>query len=162
MRSALEQHGGAWRVGRLETLASAELLDALVLRARVFVVEQECPFADPDELDRHALHVLGRVNSELVAYARVVPPRELCPIARFPGPTIGRVVVAPAWRGHGLGVAVCERALDVSRETFGRRAVWLAAQARLERMYGALGFVRQGAEYLEDGISHIDMVRSEE
>jgi ElaA protein len=160
--SPLERLGGEWRVGRLDDLTTSELLDVLVLRARVFVVEQECPFADPDELDRHAFHVLGRVASELVAYARVVPASDLCAAGRFPGPTIGRVVVAPAWRGKGLGVAVCERALDVSREAFGHRAVWLAAQARLERMYGALGFVRRGAEYLEDGISHIDMVLVEE
>jgi ElaA protein len=45
------------------------------------------------------------------------------------------------------------RALELA----GHREVVLDAQSYLEQWYARFGFVRDGAEYLEDGIAHVPM-----
>ena len=46
-----------WRWARLESLRGEEVYDLLALRSRVFVVEQQCIYLDPDGVDRHAWHL---------------------------------------------------------------------------------------------------------
>ena len=51
---------------------SLQELYVLALRAEVFVVEQNCPYQDVDGKDLNSIHVLGFINDELIAYARVL------------------------------------------------------------------------------------------
>ena len=48
-----------WTWSRFAGLGVDNLYDALALRCRVFVLEQG-PYLDPDGLDRHSWHLLGR------------------------------------------------------------------------------------------------------
>jgi ElaA protein len=91
---------------------------------------------------------------ELVAYARVLPPGE-----KFAEASLGRVVSAKSARRTGAGRAIVQQALAVIERRFGRVPVRISAQSYLTRFYGELGFVREGDEYLEDGIPHIEMTR---
>jgi len=131
-----------------EKVAAREIYAALRLRAEVFVVEQDCPYLDPDGLDLlpTTTHLwLAEPDGAIATYLRV--------LAEPGGGTrVGRVVTSPAHRGAGLAGQLLELAL---REA--DRPVVLAGQSHLVPMYARHGFVVDGAEFLEDGISHTPM-----
>lgn len=120
------------------------------LRQDVFVVEQECPYADLDGRDAEpgTRHVVLREDEAVVGYARVLDDG-----AQW---RIGRVALARSARGRGLADVVVETALQVCPD----RDVVLDAQAPLVGWYERLGFAVAGAEFLEDGIPHVPMRRS--
>jgi ElaA protein len=143
-----------WRFSRFDALDVHELYDLLALRCRVFILEQG-PYLDPDGLDRDSWHLQGRdEGGTLQAYLRAVEPG-----AKYAEPSIGRVVTAPEVRGTGLGRALMIEGLARCAEQWPGRAVRISAQARLQRFYESLGFVADSAEYLEDGIPHLQMLR---
>ena len=145
----------AWHWTRYAGLSLDDLHDALALRARIFVVEQHCPYLDVDGLDRHAWHLLGRDGAgELAAYVRVVDPGR-----KYDEPSIGRVVVAESQRGLGTGHALMREALRRTDLAFPRTANRIGAQAHLQGFYGAHGYRVVGEPYLEDDIPHVDMLR---
>lgn len=146
--------GVAWRCVPFAELTLDDLYDLLALRAAVFVVEQECPYQDLDGLDRPALHLLGRREGALLAYARLHPPG-----VRFPAASVGRIVTAPAVRRTGLGRALMRQALGQVDARWAPVGVEIGAQRYLERFYGGFGFRTVGEPYDEDGIEHVWMVR---
>jgi len=133
-----------------DELSLRELHDMFALRADVFVVEQDCPYLDPDGEDPAATHVLGTDDGTLVAYARIQETPE--------GPRMGRVVTARSARGRGLGHDLVRACLD----TIGARSSFLLAQDHLRGFYGEHGFAAVGDVFLEDGIPHIRMERAAE
>jgi ElaA protein len=141
----------AWHDRRFDELSAAELYAIVNLRERVFVVEQRCVYLDADGHDLAARHVFATTSGGLVAYLRVLPAG-----TRFAEVSIGRVVVAPEVRGTGLGRELMDRALA----THGAVTVRLAAQAQLEAFYASLGFLRASDVFDEDGIPHVEMLRS--
>lgn len=144
-----------WTLLAWDALDRERLYAALALRQRVFVVEQDCAYLDADGLDPRALHLLGERDSDVVAYARLLPPG----VAYGDAPAIGRVVTAPEARGEGLGRALMVEALRHVDLAWPIAPCRLSAQSHLERFYGSLGFEVSGPGYLEDGIPHLPMVR---
>ena len=144
----------AWTWRRFAELGVDDLYDALVLRCRGFVLEQGA-FLDPDGLDRASWHLLGRdAAGALLAYLRVVDPG-----LRYAEPSIGRVVTAPEARRCGLGRALVAEGVARCARVFPGRPIRIGAQAHLEAFYGGFGFRRVGANYMEDGIAHVEMLR---
>ena len=147
-----------WQWSRFNELSVEDLYAVVRLREAVFVVEQECPYPDSDGRDPLAWHLLGWKNSgdsrELVAYARVFEPG-----VRYEEPSIGRIVTAPSVRGTGVGRLLMAEALRRMDALAPGKTIRIAAQARLERFYKEFGFVTASAQYEEDGIQHIDMLR---
>src|SRR5512138_1758447 len=142
-----------WR--RFEDLGVDNVYDMLALRCQVFIVEQ-VPYLDPDGADRRAWHLLGRgVAGTLQAYLRVVDPG-----VKFDAPTIGRVAVAAAARGAGHGHALMQQAIARCAALWPGQGIALSAQAHLQGFYRAHGFRAVSAQYLDDGIAHVDMRRS--
>ncbi len=143
----------AWR--RFDALSARELHDMLRLRADVFVVEQSCAFAEIDGRDPDALHLLARTaeGGPLAGTLRLFPPEPATGRA-----VIGRVSTATTARGTGLGRALMAEGKAEARRRFGPVPIAIGAQARLERFYAGLGFVRDGGDYIEDGIAHCAMV----
>lgn len=143
-----------WRWCRFAELGVDDLYDALALRCRVFVLEQG-PYLDPDGLDRHSWHLLGRDPAgTLQAYLRVVDPG-----LKFDEPSIGRVITSPETRGTGLGRRLVAEGVARCAQAWPGRAIRISAQSHLERFYGEFGFAKVGAPYLEDNIPHIEMAR---
>lgn len=68
---------------------------------------------------------------------------------------IGRVCTRAAERGHGHSARLLQAALA----EVGDRPCRISAQTYLAGMYSRLGFTPDGAEFLEDGIPHVPMVR---
>lgn len=146
-----------WTLAPFAALSAHALYDLLQLRSEVFVVEQACPYLDPDGKDRHpdARHLSGiDERGGLLAYCRLLPPD-----LAFPEPSIGRVVVAPAERGRGLAHALMREALGQCAQLWPGSALMLGAQQHLAGFYAAHGFAVVSEMYLEDGIPHVDMRR---
>lgn len=128
----------------------------LRLRSAVFVVEQNCVFPEMDGRDARCEHLCGWSDGDLVAYLRLVPPG-----VRAPEVSLGRVVTAPAVRGRGLGRAVMQEGLRRCARRYPGQAIKVSAQAHLERFYESLGFATVGVPYDEDGILHVDMLKTQ-
>lgn len=138
-------------------LSTAHLYELLALRNRVFIVEQKCPYQDIDgaDLSGDNRHLLGILDNRLVACARI-----LSPVADTDAPVkIGRVIVSAEARGLNLGSRLMERAIGSCEHHWPQRAIFLSAQAHLQRFYGRMGFIAVSGEYLEDDIPHVDMQR---
>lgn len=142
-----------WQCKTFDTLRAAELYKLLQLRAAVFVVEQNCPYLDPDDKDVFALHVMCSRGNELLACARILPGG-----VSYSEVSIGRVATAASARGTGLGKELMQFSLQQIREIFGNVPVRISAQCYLEKFYTDFGFVREGENYLEDDIPHVEML----
>ncbi|MCB0641197.1 MAG: GNAT family N-acetyltransferase [Phaeodactylibacter sp.] len=138
-----------------EELHLRELYDIMILRQRVFVVEQNCPYLDADGLDADSYHLMGIQNGALVAYARLLPKGLSYPDYA----SIGRVITAPEARRTGMGKLLMDEALQAAHRLFGVGPLKISAQCYLIRFYEVFGFETIGAQYLEDDIPHIAMLR---
>ncbi|HEY2297303.1 MAG TPA: GNAT family N-acetyltransferase [Jatrophihabitans sp.] len=131
-------------------LDAITLYKILRLRTDVFVVEQQCPYPELDgrDLEPDARQVWIADGEEIRATLRMLHDPD--GTAR-----IGRVATAQDARGKGLAAVLMNRALELA----GRTDVVLDAQKYLEDWYARFGFVRDGVDYLEDGIPHVPMRR---
>ena len=144
-----------WTWQRFGGLAADDVYDLLALRAAVFVVEQACAYLDPDGLDRHSWHLLGRDGTAaLRACLRVVDPG-----LKYAEPSMGRVVLDQALRGSGLADALVAECLRRTAVAWPGQANRISAQAHLQRFYGRHGYQPVGDVYAEDDIPHIQMLR---
>jgi ElaA protein len=144
--------GITFQIKTFNQLSTTELYAILQLRAEVFVVEQNCPYPDPDGKDEEALHLMGFEGTELTAYARLLKPG-----ANYMEASIGRVVVGAKHRGKNYGRALMQQAITYTLKEFNTNVIIISAQQYLEKFYKDLGFVTESAMYLEDDIPHIKM-----
>jgi len=157
-----------WQWSRIEALSTKQWHHIVSLRQAVFVVEQNCAYLDADALDLHAWHLIGWVEGHdsddsagnrnepiAVAYLRVVDPG-----CKYSEPSIGRVLTRVSYRRCGLGKAVMVEAVKRISEQFSQQAVRISAQEHLRAFYSEFGFTQVGDEYDEDGIPHIEMLKS--
>jgi ElaA protein len=115
-------------------LDAATLYELLKLRVEVFVVEQATPYPELDGRD-----LLTETHP-----------------GGHKGFRIGRVCTKRAARGQGH----TSRLLQAALAEVGDYPCHIDAQTYLEEMYAQHGFVRDGAEFLDDGIPHVPMIKS--
>ncbi len=144
-----------WLCKHFDTLTTAELYAILELRVEVFVVEQNCVYQDIDNKDQASFHFMGWNENKLVAYTRIIPPA-----ISYPEASIGRVVTSPIVRRSGIGKELMERSIAQVKILFGNTPIRIGAQVYLEKFYTSLGFRQTSPVYLDDGIEHIEMLRS--
>ena len=137
------------RVASFADLDTTTLYALLKLRSDVFVVEQQCAYADVDGRDTEpgTRHVWLSRDRDVLAYLRI--------LADDGTERIGRVVVAKTERGAGHAGRLLAHALTV----IGNRDSVLEAQAQLVGFYQRYGYTATGPQYLEDGIVHVPMRR---
>jgi ElaA protein len=135
-------------------LDAATLYELLKLRVEVFVVEQATPYPELDGRDllaetRHFW--LEDADGKVVSTLRLME--------EHPGGEkvyrIGRVCTKRNARGHGH----TNRLMQAAHAEVGDDPCRIDAQTYLESMYVKHGFVRDGDEFLDDGIPHIPMLR---
>ena len=147
-----------WEVKTFQQLTVDQLFDVLQLRVDVFVVEQQCSYSELDTLDRHGetRHLTGYDgNRQLIAYTRILGPGQ-----RYPEVGIGRFVVKAEFRKQGIGHQLIQKALQEISTRWPQTPVKIAAQGYLHRFYAQYGFTEVSDGYLEDGIPHVEMVRT--
>ena len=133
-------------------LTPGELYAILKARVDVFVVEQNCPYADLDGLDQDAIHVWLEDQDGLAAYLRVLRPG-----VEHECMALGRILTLR--RGRGLGRLILEAGIDVAEGFFGSEHIYIEAQTYARGFYEKMGFRRVSEEFMIDGIPHIRMIR---
>ncbi|NDY96510.1 GNAT family N-acetyltransferase [Wenzhouxiangella limi] len=148
----------SWRESDFTGLSGDDLYAILAARVAVFVVEQDCPYPELDGLDQSAHHLWATDTAgRVAAYARITAPG-----TRFQEPSIGRVLTSIAHRGSGLGRVLMERAIDFAERLYPAAELRISAQQHLERFYASLDFRFVHGPYPEDGIPHVEMLRSKQ
>ena len=150
-----------WQWAAFSELGARDVYTMLAARSEVFVIEQQCLYADMDGQDPDAWHLLvhsQKANPELAGYLRVLPPDEPG-VAANADVRIGRVLTRAPFRGIGLGQAMLERTLTHIKAQWPGHATRLHAQAHLQRFYGSFGFEPISDIHLDDDIPHIWMRR---
>lgn len=133
-------------------LAPQEIVDIMRERVKVFVVEQTCYYQEVDEKDDEAVHVMRRLNGELVGYTRVIPHDDGEHIS------FGRVLVPMQHRRHGYARQVVQDTIDWIHANKPGESIKIQAQSYLQKFYESFGFKPVSDVYLEDNIPHLDMV----
>ncbi len=141
-----------WYVDYFDDLDIHKLYNLLYLRAEIFVVEQECPYLDPDNKDQKALHLQGYLGEKLVAYCRLFKPGDY-----FTEASIGRVVVAADFRKYGYGHQLMTKAIELQASLMNETQITISGQLYLKKFYESHGFIQTSETYLEDNIPHIQM-----
>ena len=134
-------------------LTTNQLYNILKLRAEVFVVEQNCAYQDLDNKDNKALHLIGEINNEIIAYTRIFKKGDY-----FTNSSIGRVLVKKEFRKKELGKAIMEKSIEIIKKNTKEEKIEISAQKYLTKFYKDFGFKKTGKEYLEDNIPHIKMI----
>lgn len=135
-----------------EISETSDIDACLALRRIVFIGEQAVPEADElDGLDDAAVHLVARRGDRPVGTARIV----------ILGDTgkIGRVCVLAKARGAGIGRALVLAAVDRLAADPAVTRAKLSARTDAIGFYERLGFTATGAEFMDAGIPHRDMIR---
>lgn len=135
-----------------DELSLGELYAVLKLRQDVFIVEQECYYPDIDDADFSAVHMLVRDQQSLVGYQRFFAPG-----VQGDEAVIGRIIVAEAARGTGLGYELVRRGIAYCCSQWASN-IRIAAQSHLQDFYRRNGFETISEPRLVDGIPHVDML----
>lgn len=144
-----------WSLKKFNELTALEVYEILKLRSEVFVVEQNCVFLDMDDKDQFSYHLQGRINGELAAVVRILPPG-----LSYKEPSIGRVVSSPKFRRQGVGIELMQTAIQKTIALHGNVAIKIGAQLYLKKFYESFGFQQCSDTYMEDDIPHIKMIRN--
>jgi Predicted acyltransferase len=143
--------GLEWHVKKFQQLSNRELFTMFKIRESVFVVEQNCPYHEIDNHDLESRHVFAMDESkQIVAYARIFREEDAV--------TFGRVLVAPDYRGKGVGNALIGRVMQLIGETDPDALVKIEAQDYIQPLYAHFGFKKVSDVYLIDNIPHVQMV----
>jgi predicted GNAT family N-acyltransferase len=130
-----------------------ELIKTFTVRAVVFIGEQHCPYAlEIDEHEHSCIHILGEIDDEPMASARL----------RFPGAyaKLERIAVRKEWRGCGYGHALVDFMIEQAKVR-GFATLKMHAQAHLTEFYVRHGFAQHGDLFQEAGIDHYLMIRQD-
>ncbi len=128
-----------------EGLTTHELYDILKVRASVFVVEQNCPYQDLDDIDFKSTHITLFCDDEIAAYSRVFrdDDSDLW--------HIGRVLTTR--RNQHFGLHIMRNSIMLAQEQ-GAKTIEIEAQCYAIPFYEKVGFLVSSGEFLLDGIPH--------
>ena len=129
-------------------LTTRELYEILKVRSAVFVVEQNCPYQDLDDIDHYASHITLWYEGAIVAYSRVFkdPGTDLWHIGR----------VLSTQRNKNYGLQVMKESIKLA-ESLGAHCIEIEAQCYAIGFYEKVGFQVCSEPFLLDGIMHQKM-----
>lgn len=132
-----------------DELRPKQLEDMFRLRQQVFIIEQTCFYKDIDGFDDKAYHLLFYEGEKLAAYLRSFSPG----VKYEDEASLGRIIVAPDFRGTGLGAKLIKKGIELCEGA----PIRIEAQAGLKGYYNQLGFQEEGSTYIVDDILHLQM-----
>lgn len=131
-----------------DKLTTQELFNIYKLRVDVFVVEQQCPYHEVDDIDTISHHIyLQNDNSKILAYCRMYKENDTF--------HIGRVIASE--RRKGYGTQIMKTAIKIATEELHADNIIIEAQTYAMNFYEKLGFTQTSEPFVEDGIPHIQM-----
>lgn len=133
-------------------LTNTELYELLKARAQVFLLEQHIIYLDLDDTDYRSLHCFLWQDGHVVAYLRAYDADKARGAVK-----IGRVLSTR--HGAGLGRALMQQSLPAIRAKMQARTVVMDAQKHAVGFYEHFGFRVTSADFLEEGIVHVEMQR---
>lgn len=140
-------------IKNFDELTTRELHSILKVRAEIFVVEQNCPYLDVDDIDLRSLHMYLEESGSILAYLRVFDRIE------EPGALqMGRVLSKTHGKGHG-GMLL-HQAMEYIEQNLKPSRIFIEAQCYAKGFYEKEGFVVCSDEFLEDGIPHVGMEKN--
>lgn len=135
-------------IQKFTQLSTRELYQIYKLRVDVFVVEQQCPYHEIDDIDLESYHIyLQDDNSKILSYCRLYQQNDTC--------HIGRVISST--RRKGYGTQIMKTALEFAGQTLHADSIIIEAQTYAKNFYEKLGFTQTSEPFDEDGIEHIQM-----
>lgn len=134
-------------IKKFNELSTLELYEIYKVRTAVFVVEQNCPYQEVDEIDLRSTHFLFSENNKTKAYLRVF--KKDSDTAQ-----IGRVLTTD--RSKGYGKVIMDEAIRFIKKE-GYKKIYLEAQCYAIDFYRKHGFVVMSEPFDEDGIPHVKM-----
>ncbi|WP_162012801.1 GNAT family N-acetyltransferase [Streptococcus sp. S784/96/1] len=140
-----------WQLKTFNELTPQQIHAIYKARTNVFVVEQHCPYPEVDDWDLTSFHLFLENSGAVIAYCRLIETADEV--------KLGRVLVVQSYRQNGLGRDLVTKALEVSAQLFPQKNIYAQVQAYLKNFYASFGFEATSAEYTEDGIPHLDMIR---
>ncbi len=127
-------------------LTAQEFEQALAIRIKVFVDEQNVPLEEEqDKHDLRAEHFGVFLDSVLVGTGRLIRCGKTA--------KIGRIALLPESRGQGLGSKLIRTMLTAAKAG-GSRECRVDAQIGALGFYAQLGFIEEGEDFLDGGIPH--------
>ncbi|NRA20235.1 MAG: GNAT family N-acetyltransferase [Oceanospirillaceae bacterium] len=145
-----------WQYKNFQELSNDQLYSIIQVRQDIFVLEQQCFYADLDDADQACIHFFATTAADplkIVAYLRITPPG-----IKYPQVAMGRILTTQTTRGSGIGVDLVTRALAHISQVYPDQDIKISAQAYLQKFYRRFGFKSISEIYDEDGIDHIDML----
>lgn len=142
-----------WSLKKFSELTNHEIYKILKLRNEIFIVEQSCPYMDCDGKDEESYHLFAEDGEDIIAYLRIIKKGII-----YDDVAIGRVCVNKKYRKNNLGREMLLRAISFIENELKEKKIKIQAQSYLYDFYKSLGFNEISDTYLEDGISHIDMI----
>lgn len=137
------------KIKNFDELNIYELYNIIKLRVDVFVVEQNCPYEELDNIDKNSIHVWYEDAGKIKAYLRVFIKDKEKNIA-----SIGRVISND--RGKGLGSLILVEGIKVVQNLVADK-IYIKAQTYATNFYKKHGFVEVSDYFIEDGIEHVAM-----
>jgi ElaA protein len=142
-----------WKILPFELITINDLYDILALREEVFALEQKCTAIDLDGLDKRAIHVIGKINEQIMATARILPPN----VYLKDKVSFGRLAIKKHLRGKGFGDELMDIIFQYIKSNFPGIPIEFSAQLYLKTFYEKHGCTAFGAVYDDGGIPHIYM-----
>ena len=142
-----------YTIKKFEELKNTELYHILKLRQEIFIIEQACIYPDIDSNDENAYHLAVFDDSKIVGCLRILDRGVI-----FEEASIGRVVVSKSHRGKGIAKKMMQQAIDFIKDRLEGTHIKISAQTYVIPVYMGVGFEIVSEEYLEDDISHVDML----
>ena len=144
-----------YSIKSFDELSKSELYSILSIRNKVFVVEQNCSYQDPDGKDFDSFHLMVKPSNsnKIIAYIRIILQDPI-----YEQSSISRVLVDRKYRGNGIARHMLNKGIKFIRNNSQEDGIKLSAQEYLIPFYKSLGFKAVSDIYLEDGIPHVEMV----
>lgn len=130
-----------------EQLTTKELFHIYKLRVDTFVVEQQCPYHEIDDIDLESHHIYLQQGKDILAYCRLYKQNDAY--------HIGRVIAATKRKGYGT--QIMKTAIEFAGQELHADSVIIEAQTYAKNFYEKLGFIQTSEPFDEDGIEHIQM-----
>ena len=143
-----------WIWHQYPDLDDSQLKDISELRKSFFEADNQNPVKD--EYDEMSFHLSGLIDSELVAYGRVIPPHD-----DFINPYLSRIIVAEKFRKKGFGKALINELDKKSKALFSNKITKVSSLASTLSFYKKHNFIEDRKFIDEAGVEHFILLKND-